>query len=103
MTFQLPLRDPTVTVQEDHQCWSAAYDSWTSACSRLIPGAQHVTEAQIEAQISQYPDALDADGAATRTGIMLLQMVADVRFEAVPGANLTAARLETALTSFGYI
>lgn len=103
MTFTLPLRDPPVTVQEPHQCWSAAYESWTTACSRLIPGAQLVTEPQIEAQISQYPDALDEDGGATLAGVGLLETVGDVSFQAVSGANLTSDLLQDVLTNFGHI
>lgn len=101
MTFALPLRDPPVAVQESHQCWSAAYESWSTACSRLISGARAVREAEIEAVLARFPGALDANGAATTAGIGLLATQGDLHLEAVSGANLTAATLQDRLAQFG--
>lgn len=103
MTYSIPLRDPPVTVQEPHQCWSAAYESWSTACSWIIPGATPVSEASIEACLAQYPNALDAHGGATSGGIGLLQNVGNVQFEGVAGADLSSALLQSHLTRFGYI
>ena len=103
MTYSLPLNDPPEIIQEPRQCWSAAYESWTTACSRIIRGAQVVSEEEIEEQLGRYPDALSEEGGAKLGGIGLLQMVGSLRFEAVAGADLTTDMLADRLRRLGYI
>jgi hypothetical protein len=103
MTYSLPLRDPPEITQEQHQCWSAAYESWTTACSWLIPGVQPVSEEEIEAQMARYPGALDENGAATLGGVGLLQRVGSMHFESVAGTALTTDLVADRLRQFGYI
>jgi hypothetical protein len=103
MTFALPLRNPPVRVQTEHQCWSAAYESWSTACSRLIRGARGVSEADIEAMLARFPNSLDANGSATRAGVGLLASQGDLHYQAISGSNLTASILQDQLSQFGYI
>lgn len=103
MTYRLPLQDAPEREQEQHQCWSAAYESWTTACARIIPGARAVSEEAIEAELAQYPGAISENGGASRAGIGLLQLRGDVQFEGVAGNNLSEELLVSRLTSFGYI
>ena len=103
MTYSLPLRDPPELVQEPRQCWSAAYESWTTACSWIIRGAQVVSEEEIEEQLGGYPDAISEEGGATLAGVGLLQTVGSLQFEAVAGAELSTELLADRLRRFGYI
>ncbi len=103
MTYSLPLRDPPELVQEPRQCWSTAYESWTTACSWIIRGAQPVSEETIEAQLGNYPDAISEEGGATLAGVGLLQTVGLLRFEAVAGADLSTELLADRLRQFGYV
>lgn len=103
MTYSLPLNDPPEVTQEQHQCWSAAYESWTTACSSIIRGAQAVSEEAIEAEIAGYPGALDENGAATIAGVGLMQRVGVVQYEAVAGTALTTDLMADRLRQFGYI
>lgn len=103
MTYSLPLRNPPVVVQEPRQCWSAAYESWTTACSWIIRGAQTVSEEAIEAELGRFDGAISEEGGATLTGVGLLQRVGHLQFEPVPGRELSTDLLASRLQQFGYI
>ncbi|MDJ0656481.1 MAG: hypothetical protein QNJ40_20135 [Xanthomonadales bacterium] len=103
MTFRLPLRDPPEVTQEQHQCWSAAYESWSTACSWIIGGAAAVSEETIEARMAQYPNALNEDGAATMGGVGLLMEIGSMHLDPVAGRDLTTDLLATKLRQLGYI
>ncbi|NDR58280.1 hypothetical protein [Aliiruegeria sabulilitoris] len=103
MTYSIPLNDPPEIEQEAHQCWSAAYESWTTACSRIIRGAQAVSEEAIEAEMARYPGALTEEGSATLGGVGLLEHFGNVHFEPVSGAALSTDMLAARLRQYGYI
>ncbi|MCP5088024.1 MAG: hypothetical protein GY952_14625 [Rhodobacteraceae bacterium] len=103
MTYQPPLPAPPEVTQEPHQCWSAAYESWSYASAQVVNGATPVSEESIEATIGAYPNALNENGGATFGGIGLLTHVGNMDLEGLPPADLTEALAERKLRESGYL
>ena len=103
MTYTLPLPEPDVIVQEPHQCWSAAFASWSAASANVIPAASAITEDEIEAALARYPDVLNDEGGATPAGIALLQRESNVRLEGVRASDMSPAFARAKMRRSGYL
>jgi len=103
MTYRLPLAPPPEITQEPHQCWSAAYESWSRATAQVVTGATAITEEQIESSMATYPGALSGDGGATMTGIGLLQRVGNMRLEGLRAADITEDFAERKMRASSYL
>lgn len=103
MTYRLPLPAPPEILQEPHQCWSAAYESWSRACAAAYPAASVITEEDIETAIGRFPNALSEDGGATHVGIFMLSRVGNMNLEPVPAAAMTTEFAREKMRASGYI